>query len=94
MFRISVSEICSWVIETLGNTYVASTIEMYLLARGMVTMSSCLHSNNADLLTTASVSNLLRWNSFIEGRIVTQWQTVATPFSTSQVLGPPPIFLG
>jgi hypothetical protein len=79
-FRISVSELCSLVIETLGNTDVASTIEMYLLARGTVTMSSCLHGNNTDLLTTTSVSDLLGWDSFIKGRIVTQWQTVATPF--------------
>ena len=80
MFWISVSELCSWVKETLGNTNVAATIEIYLLARGMVTMSSCVHGNNADLLTAASVSNFLGWDSFIKGRIVTQWQTVATPF--------------
>ena len=80
MFWISVSELCSWVNETLGNTNIASTIEMYLLARGTVTMSSCLHGNNTDLLTTTSVSDLLGWDSFIKGRIVTQWQTVATPF--------------
>jgi hypothetical protein len=59
MFRISVSELCSWVIKTLENTDATSTIEMYLLARGTVTMSSCLHGNNADLLTAASVSDLL-----------------------------------
>jgi hypothetical protein len=52
MFWISVSELCSWVKETLGNTNVAATIEMYLLARGTVTMSSCVHGNNADLRTT------------------------------------------
>ena len=80
MFQISVSELSSWVKETLGNTNVAATIEMYLLARDTVTMSSCVHGNNADLRTAVSVSNLLGWDSFIEGRIVTQWQTVAAPF--------------
>ncbi len=80
MFRISVSELSSWVKETLGNMNAAATIEMYLLTRGMVTMSSCVHGNNADLLTVASVSDLLGWDSFIEGQIVTQWQMVAAPF--------------
>jgi hypothetical protein len=80
MFWFSVSELSSWVKETLGNTNVATTIEMYLLARGTVTMSSCVHGNNADLLTAASVSDLLGWDSFIEGRIVMQWQMVAAPF--------------
>jgi hypothetical protein len=80
MIWVSVNELCSWVKETLGNTNVTATIEMYLLARGTVTMSSCVHGNNADLLTAVSVSNLLGWDSFIEGPIVTQWQTVATSF--------------
>ncbi len=80
MFQISVSELCSWVKETLGNTNVPATIEMYLLARGTVTMSSCVHGSNTDLHTAASVSDLLGWDSFIEGQIVMQWQMVATPF--------------
>jgi hypothetical protein len=94
MFRISVSELCSWVNETLGNTNIASTIEMYLLARGTVTMSSCVHGNNADLLTAASVSDLLRWDSFIEGRIVKQWQTMTTPFLLHRSLVLLPSFWG
>jgi hypothetical protein len=80
MFQISVRELSSWVKETLGDTTVAATIEMYLLARDTVTMSHCVHGNNADLLSAASASNLLGWDSFIEGWIVKQWQTVAAPF--------------
>ena len=80
MFKISVSELCFWVKETLGDTSIITTIELYLLTRGTVTMSSCVHSNNADLSTAAPVSDLLGWDSFIKGRIVTQRQTVATPF--------------
>ena len=67
---------------------------MYLLARGTVTMYSCVHSNNADLLTTASVSNLFGWDSFIEGWIVMQWQTVATPFLLRRSLVLLPSFWG
>ncbi len=67
MFRISVSEFSSWVKETLGDTNVAATIEMYLLARDMVTMSCCVHGNNANLLTAASVSDLLGWDSLSKG---------------------------
>ena len=80
VFRISVIDLCSWVKETLGYTSVAATIEMYLLARGTATMSSCVHGNNADLSIAASVSYLFGWDSFIRGRIVMQWQTVAILF--------------
>ena len=84
MFQISVSELSSWMKETLGDTTVAGTIEMYLLARDTVTMSHCIHGNNADLRTAASESDLLGWDSFIEGRIVKQWHTVAAPFLLSR----------
>ncbi len=83
-----------WVKETLGDTNVATTIEMYLLARDTVTMSCDVHSNNADLLTAASVSDLLGWDSFIEGRIVKQWQTVAAPFLLRRSLVILPHFWG
>jgi hypothetical protein len=94
MFRISVSKLSSWVKETLGNTSVTATIEMYLLARDTVTMSCCVHSSNADLLTAASVSDLLGWDSFIKGRIIKQWQTVAAPFLLQRSLTILPHFWG
>jgi hypothetical protein len=51
MFRISVGELTSWLIETLGKHSVASTVEMYLLARGEAKMSSCVHGANVGLVT-------------------------------------------
>ena len=80
--------------ENLGDTNVAATIKIYLLARDTATMSSCVHGNNADLRTAASVSNLLGWDSFIEGRIATQWQTVAAPFLLRSSLVLLPSFWG
>jgi hypothetical protein len=57
-------------------------------------MSHCVHGNNADLLTAASESDLLGWDSFIEGWIVNHWQTVAAPFLLRRSLAILPHFWG
>ncbi len=80
--------------ETLEDTSIAATIRMYLLARGSITMTSCVHGNNADLSTAAAVSDCLGWDSFIEGRIVMHWQMVMTPFLLRRTSALLPSFWG
>jgi hypothetical protein len=91
IFWISVGELTSWLIETLGKHRVALTVVMYLLARGKATMSSCVHGVNFDLITLSVQTNRLGWDSFLEGRLSSHWLTVAAPllWQWSQYLLPP-----
>ena len=59
MFSILVGELTSWIIESLGEHSVASTVEMYLLARGEAKMSSCVHGANVGLVTLSVQTNRL-----------------------------------
>ncbi len=79
MFRTSVSELTSWMINTLGENYIASTVEGYLPGRGRVTMESCHHGTNTILLDVCRESDRLGWDSFIKGRITTLWISVVAP---------------
>jgi hypothetical protein len=91
MFQILVGEPTSSLIETLGKHSIASTGEMYLLARGKATMSICVHGANVDLFTLSVQSNRLGWDSFLEGCLSSHWLIVAAPllWQWSQYLLPP-----
>ena len=84
MFRLSVKEIYSWLIETLGEHSVATTVEMYLLARGEDNMVDCVYGNDDNLVKAAEISDRLGWDSFLEGRISSHWLIVAAPFLSSR----------
>jgi hypothetical protein len=79
MFHISVQEIKEWIVKTLGDSGVASTVETYLLSRGDLLMEDCCHGNKEDMRLVATASNWLGWDSFVEGRISTQWLPMVTP---------------
>ena len=79
MFWITVTELCSWIVETLGDMCVATTVETYLLARGQSRMSDSIYGSNVELSTVATLSDRLGWDSFIEGRVSTHWLTLVAP---------------
>ena len=91
MFRISVSELRTWMATTLGEMMVASTVKAFLLARGEATMVSCLHGACNYLWYVAECSDHLRWDSLVEGRITTHWLELVAPLlrRRSQHLLPP-----
>jgi hypothetical protein len=59
MFRTSVSELTGWIVKTLGENSIASTVEGYLLSRGRVTMESCQHGTDNNLLIVCRESDRL-----------------------------------
>jgi hypothetical protein len=80
MFKISVCEVCTWLVATLGKTTIASTVEEYLLGQGHVTMESCVHGTNKDIAMISKLSDHLEWDSFFEGRILEHWLALVSPF--------------
>jgi hypothetical protein len=42
-------------------------------------MENCFHGNNQEMLLVAKASDHLGWDSFVEGRIATQWLPTVTP---------------
>jgi hypothetical protein len=47
MFLISVQEIYDWIVKTLGDICIATTVEEYLLSRGETLMESCIHGSKS-----------------------------------------------
>ncbi len=80
MFQMLVTELCTWITNTLGEMTVASTVEAFLLYREESTMASCLQGNNANLALVAECSDRLRWDSLVEGQISTHWLPLVVPF--------------
>jgi hypothetical protein len=80
MFYTLLKELCSWLIETLGEHSIVATIETYLLSRGEVLMADCIHGTSQDLIEAAAEMDCLKWDSLLEGRISKQWLVVTSPF--------------
>jgi hypothetical protein len=66
MFRIFLKELSSWLIETLGEHFVAAIIETYLLSRGEMLMADCIHGTSQDLIEAAADTDRLGWDSLLE----------------------------
>jgi hypothetical protein len=49
MFHITMRELYTWMVETLGDHAVASMVEAYLLARGETTLLNLMHGTNVDM---------------------------------------------
>jgi hypothetical protein len=86
MFRILVSKVHTWLVATLGENTIASTVEEYLLGRGRVTMESCLYGTNDNMSVVSTMSNRLGWDSFLEGRILEHWLVVVLPLLSHRPL--------
>jgi hypothetical protein len=67
MFQILVTELRTWITDTLGEMTVASTVKAFLLSRGESTMTSCLQGNNANLALVTERSKHLGWDGLVEG---------------------------
>jgi hypothetical protein len=81
MLQISVQEIHDWIVKTLGDICsISAMVEAYLLSRGETLMESCVHGSNQEMLQVATISDWLGWDSFVEGRVITQWLQLVTPF--------------
>lgn len=79
MLKLSVQNLCDWMIETAVDSFLVDMVEEYLLAQGMKTMSECLHCDNTDYQLLAEVCDKLTWDSFVEGRISTLWLEIMKP---------------
>ncbi len=84
LFHITVGELYTWMVETLGNRAVASTIEAYLLARGETAMLSLMHSKSVDMSVICKQSNRLGWDSLLEGHISSHWLVLPSPLLRCQ----------
>jgi hypothetical protein len=79
MFQVTVQDLCLWLENTLGERYISATIKMYHLAHGETLMIDCIHGVNPDLMAVARESDLLGWDSFLEGRITSLWLSMVLP---------------
>jgi hypothetical protein len=86
MFRISVSKVHTWLVKTLGENTIASTMEEYLLGWGRVMMESCLYRTNDNMSVVSTMSDRLGWDSFLEGRILEHWLVVVSPLLSHRPL--------
>ena len=84
LFHITVRELCTWMVETLGDHAVASMVEAYLLARGETAMLSLMHSTSIDVSVVCKQSNHLGWDSLLEGRISSHWMVLISPLLQCQ----------
>ncbi len=51
------SKVHTWLVATLGENIIASTVEEYLLGWGWVTMESCLYGTNDDMSVVSMISD-------------------------------------
>ena len=81
MFHMSVKELTTWLILTLGERCIATTIEQYLMSRGETRMVDCVNGTNQDLLVVAVASDRLGCDGLPEGCISKLWLIVTAPLS-------------
>jgi hypothetical protein len=67
LFHITVRELYTWMVETLGDHAVASTVEAYLFARGETATLSLMHGTSNDMSVVCKQNNRLGWDSLLEG---------------------------
>jgi hypothetical protein len=84
LFHITMRELYTWMVKTLGNCAVASTVEVYLLARGNTAMQTLMHSTSIDMSVVCKKSNHLGWDSLLEGRISSHWLVLISPLLRCQ----------
>ncbi len=83
-FHITVTELYTLIVETLGDRAVASTVEAYLLARGETAMQSLMHGMSVDISDICKQSTRLGWDSLLEGRISSHWLVLISPLLRCQ----------
>jgi hypothetical protein len=79
MFHMSVKELTTWLILTLGERCVATTIKQYLMSCRETRMLDCVNGTNQALCAVAISSDRLGYDSLLEGCISKLWLTVAAP---------------
>jgi hypothetical protein len=80
MFRISARKIYDWMVTTIGDTAIATTVEEYLLSRGEITMETVLTCYTPEMLLVAKNTDRLGWDCLVEGRICTHWLAAVAPY--------------
>jgi hypothetical protein len=79
LFHITVRVLYTWMVETLGDHAVASTVEAFLLARGGSAMLSLMNGTSVDMSVVCKQSNHLGWDSLLESRISSHWLVLISP---------------
>ncbi len=81
---ITVRELYTWMVKTLGNCAVASTVEAHLLARGETATLSLMHGTSVDLSVVCKQRNCLGWDSLLDGRMSSHWLVLISPLLQHQ----------
>jgi hypothetical protein len=79
MFHTSVKELTTWLILTIGEHCIATTIKQYLMCCRETRMVDCVNGTNQDLRVVAAASDRLGYDSLLEGRISKLWLIVTAP---------------
>ena len=79
MYELTVRSLINWMADTQIDPVLVQMVREYLLAQGSKTMQECLAIENEEYSTLAEVTDKLRWDCFLEGRIASQWIEVVTP---------------
>ncbi len=71
----TVNHLAQWMAGTGVGGSMVTMIRNYLLAQDTRTMVSCTPANKPILITIATAQDILGWDSFLEGRITTNFLT-------------------
>lgn len=79
LFTESITELRGWIVNTLGEQGIASTVSKYLHARGEQSFRSLSGTSWSDLIIVADHTDRLGWDSLLEGRISRHWLVLVKP---------------
>ena len=80
----TVNHLTQWIVGTGVGSSMATMIRDYLLAQDTKTMVSCTPANEPALVEIATAQDILGWDSFVEGRITTNFLTAVKPALTGR----------
>ena len=79
VLRQSVGRITEWMTSTYVDPVLVDIVERYLLGQGTLTMVDCLDYDASPYHALAAATDILQWDSFVEGRISTLWLDIMKP---------------
>ena len=76
LIKQTACKIGTWIIDSGAGTELADITERYLTGQSKITMQSCLNRKQGRFVKLAEETDMLGWDSFVEGRISKEWGKV------------------
>ena len=79
MLRSTTSTLIDWMYATFADPVLIDMVQEYLIAQSSKTMEDCLHIELTEYVELARATDLLCWDSFVEGRLSPLWLDIMKP---------------